>query len=128
FGLTGRAKRNPANGEKAAIITADTESLEKARQLGLTAWGPTEFLALTLAALLRKNAAAFHAMEITVWILDSLHESFPELVHAAEKRFPIESIHELFHALLKKQISIRDRVSILESMLSINGTSDVDLN
>ena len=52
----------------------------------------------------------------------------PELIDAALARFSVERICLLLRNLLTEEISIENMRTILESMLAVNGTTDVDLN
>jgi type III secretory pathway component EscV/tetratricopeptide (TPR) repeat protein len=126
--ITARAAVNPANGTECAIVREEKGSLEICRQAGLTIWGPDGFLVLYLATAIRKNAATFQNILATEHMLDSLRGAFPNLVDTAMKRFSTEHLCLVLRDLLDEEISIRDMRSVLESMLSINGTTDVDQN
>ena len=126
--IEGREAVNPENGKECAIIQGEEALSETCRQAGLTTWGPAGFLVLKLSAKIRKNAAVFQTIDVTNYMLDSLRTAFPELVNAAVNRFSVERICLLLRDLLDEEISIRDLRSILESMLAINGTTDVDMN
>lgn len=128
LGIKGREAVNPANGNACAIVSEEQALSETCREAGLTTWGPVGFLVLTLAAEIRKQAATFQTVNATQYILDSLSAAFPELTRVALKRFSVEEICLALRNLLDEGISIRDLRSILESMLSINGTTDVDLD
>jgi type III secretion protein V len=126
--IEGHKAINPANGSVCTIVREDQGSSDACRQAGLMTWGPVGFLVLTLAHEIRKVAASFQTVEATEYVLDSLGAFFPQLIDTARKRFSVEEISLLLRDLLEEEISIRDARSILESMLSINGTIDVDLN
>jgi type III secretory pathway component EscV len=117
---------NPVNGAAAAIVRETGAALDTCRRAGLTTWGPYGFLVLSLAAGVRDNAAAFQTMDATRHALDSLNRGFPALVGAALKRFTQAQIRLVLSELLQEEISVRDLRSILESLPSINGTTDVD--
>ncbi len=126
--ITAREAVNPANGNPSAIVREEKDSLGICRQAGLTIWGPDGFLVLYLAAAIRRNAATFQNILATEHMLDSLRGAFPYLVDTAMKRFSAEHLCLVLKDLLDEEISIRDMRSVLESMLSINGTTDVDQN
>jgi type III secretory pathway component EscV/Tfp pilus assembly protein PilF len=126
--ITGRDAVNPANGGECAIVRGEEVFSEVCHQAGLTTWGPAGFLVLTLSAEIRKNATTFQTINATQYILDSLRAAFPELIDTALKRFSVEQVCLILRDLLDEEISIRDLRSILESALSINGTTDVDLS
>jgi type III secretion protein V len=125
--IEGRAAVNPANGNPATIVRGDASMVQMCQQAGLTTWGPVGVLVLTLSAEIRKNAAEFQTLKVTEHGLGSLRAAFPELIETALKRFPIEKFDRILRELLEEEISIRDLKSILEGLLSIHGTTDVEL-
>lgn len=128
FGIEGRPAINPANGSACAIIREQGNLSRTCKDLGLTTWGPGGFLMLTLSAQIRKSAPAFQTADVTSYILHSLRKVFPELMDAALARFSVERICLLLRNLLREEISVRNMKTILESMLAVDGTTDVDLN
>jgi type III secretory pathway component EscV/tetratricopeptide (TPR) repeat protein len=126
--IEARPAVNPANDNECAIVAGGQPALKTCRDAGLTTWGPGGFLVLTLSAEIRKIASVFQTTEITQNILESLRAAFPELITQARRRFSILQICLVLKDLLDEEISIRDMRSILESMLSISGTTDVDLS
>jgi len=118
---------NPANGSQCAIIRGQAQ-VGICRAAGLTTWDPWGFLVLHLSAELRRAAAEFQSEEGTQYSLDLLAESFPDLVRFALERYSLPKISLLLRDLLEEEISIRNLRSILGSLLSINGTTNVDLN
>lgn len=65
---------------------------------------------------------------MTQYNLDMLGEAFPDLVRFALERYSLPKVSQVLRELLDEELSIRDMTSILESLLSIDGTTDVDLN
>jgi type III secretory pathway component EscV/tetratricopeptide (TPR) repeat protein len=126
--IVGRGAVNPATGAGCALLPLTPRGVETCLQAGLTTWGPHGFVVLSLAAAIRRNAAVFQTDDVTQYNLDSLGEAFPDLVRIALERYGAPGISMLFRELLEEQISIRDLRTILESLLSVNGTTDVDLN
>lgn len=118
---------NPANGSQCAVVRGQ-EQVEICNKAGLTTWNRREFLVLHLSAEVRRAAATFQTEEIAQYNLDSLAEAFPDLVRFALERYSLPKIALLCRELLTEGISIRDLRSILESLLAVNGTTDVDLN
>jgi flagellar biosynthesis component FlhA/tetratricopeptide (TPR) repeat protein len=127
LGLEGRAAVNPANGNQCAIIRDIQDQEESCRQAGLTTWGAEGYLVLCLSSEIRKAAAQFLTDELAEFCLDSLGETFPDLVRIAREQYSLTGIGLVLRGLLEEDISIRDMRSILESVLSIGGTTDVDL-
>jgi type III secretion protein V len=126
--IKGRETINPANGSACTIVREENALSKTCQEAGLTIWGPAGFLVLALSAEIRKNAAAFQTHAVTKYILESLLAVFPELIDTTLKRFTIEQLCQVLRSLLDEEISIRDMRSILESLLSINGTTDVDIS
>ncbi len=118
---------NPVNGSQCAIVRGQAQE-DICKQAGLTTWGPRGFLVLHLSAEIRRVAARFQTDEIAQCNVDSLAEAFPDLVRFALDRYGLPKIASLLRELLEEEISIRNLRGILESLLSVNGTTDVDLN
>ena len=128
LGIEGRAAVNPANGRACAIVREKANLSRTCKDAGLTVWGPGGFLVLTLSAQIRKSSPAFQTADVTTYTLNSLREFFPELIDATLARFSVEQIRLLLRNLLSEEISVRNMTTILESMLAVDGTTDVDLN
>jgi type III secretory pathway component EscV/Tfp pilus assembly protein PilF len=126
--IEGKEATNPVNGNKCAIVRDEKGASATCRQAGLTTWGPAGFLVLVLSAEIRKSAPAFQTNHATRYILNLLESLYPELVKAALNRFSVEQLCPILKDLLNEEISIRDLRRILESLLSINGTTNVDLH
>jgi type III secretory pathway component EscV/tetratricopeptide (TPR) repeat protein len=91
----------------------------------------TEFLISAvekLRELIREHAAMFQTVPVTKYMLDSLSTISPVLIESCRKRFTDQRMCRVLRELLNEEISIRDLRSILESLLSINGTINVDLD
>ena len=127
LGIQGRKAVNPANGSECTIVRDTKGEAGTCIQAGLTAWGPHGYLVLCLSSAIRRAAAQFQTDEATQHCLDSLAEAFPDLVRLALERYTLSQITLLLGELLDEEISIRDLRSILECLLSIDGTTDVDL-
>lgn len=126
--IRGREAINPANGAECAIVREQGNEHETCTQAGLTTWGPRGYLVLNLSAKVREAAREYQTEALTRHCLDRLAEAFPQLVQMALERYPLASINALLGELLVEEVSIRDLRSILESMLAVDGTTDVDLN
>ena len=127
LGIEGRKENNPANGSECAIVRETQGQTETCTKTGLTVWGPRGYLVLRLSSEIRKSAARFQTDDATKFILDSLGEAFPDLVRAALQRYTLTQISGVLRELLAEDISIRDLRSILESLLFVDGTTNVDL-
>ncbi|MFN2510042.1 MAG: FHIPEP family type III secretion protein [Pyrinomonadaceae bacterium] len=103
-------------------------SSKECQEAGLSTWGPAGFLVLKMSAEIRKHAADFQTLSATQYIVELLRTAFPDLVNTALTRFSADQICLVLRNLLDEGISVRDLRSILESLLSISGTTDVDLS
>ena len=119
---------NPANGNECAVVQGGHDQAMFCKQAGLSTWGRKGYLVLKLSAEIRQAAPQFQTDEVTRFILDSLAAAFPDLVRAALDRYGLSQIAQVLREMLDEEISIRDMRSILESLLSIDGTTDVDQN
>jgi type III secretory pathway component EscV/tetratricopeptide (TPR) repeat protein len=125
--VTGEAAINPASGNECTIVRGEPELL-RCRSIGLTTLGPAGYLVLRLSAEIRRHAPIFQTLEITQYALDSLRAQFPDLVEAALRRFSVSQICMILKTLLDEEISILDLPGILENLLALTGTIDVDLD
>ncbi|MEA2163155.1 MAG: hypothetical protein QOK37_1282 [Thermoanaerobaculia bacterium] len=128
LGVKARSSVNPATGVEAAVVRQSDMASERARSVGLTTWEPLAYVMLVLAAAVRKRAASFQTVAVTHYMLDKLEQAFPDLIRAAMARFEVDQIAHVLQHLLEEEISIRDLRGILEGILSVNGTLDVDLS
>ena len=128
LGISGRDGINPATGARCTIIRDDNGKLQRCLDADLTTWGPAGYVVLTLASELRRVAASFQTRAVTQYALDSLALSFPALVATALSRYSVDRVTLILRALIDEQIGIRDLRSVLEGLLSITATTDVDFS
>jgi flagellar biosynthesis component FlhA/lipopolysaccharide biosynthesis regulator YciM len=126
LGIEATEHENPANENESAKVRSASEKAPTCRSYGLTTWGPHGYLVLRLSAMIRQAAAQFQTDDMTAYMLDLLAESFPDMVRPALQRYGLSKLSAVLRELLSEEISIRDLRGILESLLSINGTTDVD--
>jgi len=124
--IDGRRTSNPASWIESAVVEETSGQAETCVAAGLTVWGPWAYIVLALTAEIRKSAAKFQTDETTKYALDLLSENFPDLVHAALQRYSIDQVASVLRHLVAEEISIRDLPSILEMLLLVDGTTDVD--
>jgi len=124
--VKGKAAINPANGSECAIINAaDAKSCESA---GLTTWDPPGYLILYLSHQLRKRAGSFLTKNMVKNVLDSFSLAFPDLVKTVLGKYDLFTMTWILRDLVEEEISIRDLRNILDNLLCINGTTNVDLS
>lgn len=92
----------------------------------LTVTSMEDLLAETLIREITASAASFLTLDVLQHSLDLLRSSCPALVDAALARFELAEVAEILRSLLEEQVSIKNLRAILEALLSINGTTNVD--
>ena len=128
LGVTGKDRLNPANSKQAAVVENENDALQLCITSGLTIWGPAGYLVLALAAELRNRAASFQTTTITKYMVELLRPVFPDLVDTVLTRFTFDQLTLLLKNLLDEGISIRDLRAIMEGLLSVRGTTGVDMS
>jgi type III secretion protein V len=127
FGVEGRDATNPSTGAAASVVRVAGGEHLTCRAAGFTTWGRAGHLVLHLSAALRRSAAALQTDDATGYLLDALAAVAPELVKAATERYPVRRLTPVLRHLLADEISIRNLRTILESLLCLDGSSNVDL-
>lgn len=112
--LPGKPVVHPAYDQPAWWI-AD-EELEIAEQLGLQVVEPQAIVASHLTEIVRGRAADLLGREDVKALLDGLRADYPTAVEEAIEAMTIGQIQKVLQALLAEQVSIRDIVSILETL------------
>lgn len=88
----------------------------------------TDFISQSLEAEIKRHAGNFLNTETVKFRMDLLREQFPTLIQAAEKRFNLITLVQIFRELFDEGISIRDLPRVLEGLLAIKETEAVDFN
>ena len=112
--LTGETTMDPAFGLPAVWITEDQR--EKAEQLGYTVVDPPSIIATHLTHLIEKHAAEILGRQEVQAILDTLKGEYPAVVEEVTKHLSVGLIQKVLQGLLQEQISIRNMVTILETL------------
>ena len=119
---------NPANNNPCAIIDdPDGKLAAICRQSGLTIWGMSGYLILSLSAAIRRLAGSFLNVELVSHNLNLLSEYYLQLVENVNVKLSLETLTPILRHLLDEEISIRDLRSILEALLEVEGTMKADL-
>ena len=124
--VKGEEALNPANGTECAVINVSDADI--CEQAGLTTWSESGYLVLLLASVLRQYAGSLLTHDLVSNNLDSLSIAFPVLVDTVRRRYDDATITSILRCLLDEQISIRDLRALLDGMLLVHGTVDVDLS
>lgn len=105
----------PAFGLPAKWIT--DQQREKAEILGYTVVDPPSVIATHLTEIIRRNAYELVGRQDVKVLIDNVKEEYPALVEEiVPKVLSIGEVQKVLANLLKEQISIRDMVTILETL------------
>lgn len=105
----------PAFGLPAKWITEDER--EKAEVLGYTVVDPPSIIATHLTEIIRNNAFELLGRQDVKVLVDNLKEEHPALVdEVVPKMLSIGEVQKVLGNLLREQVSIRDMVTILETL------------
>lgn len=105
----------PAFGLPATWI--EEEQRMKAESLGYTVVDPPSVLATHLSESLKRHAHEILGREEVVQLMEAVKETNPTLVTEAEKYMNTGLIQKILERLLKEGISIRNMVTILETLV-----------
>ncbi|MBV7338551.1 FHIPEP family type III secretion protein [Chloroflexi bacterium TSY] len=128
FNITAKSAINPTDGSRGSIIQDRDNTLEWCKSMDMPTWTPLEFIVLSISSEVRRNASKLLTAETVSFSIDLLRKEFPHLVASVVARFDIISLVSILRDLLYEQISIRNLQGILESLLTINGITRVDLS
>jgi flagellar biosynthesis protein FlhA len=113
--IEGIAAKEPAFGIQALWIP--TEKADHARTQGYTVVDAVSVLGTHLAELIRRHASELLSRQDTKNILDRVTEENPKVVEdLVPKLLPLATVQKVFQNLLRERVSIRDAVTILESL------------
>ncbi|AFS78590.1 flagellar biosynthesis protein FlhA [Gottschalkia acidurici 9a] len=117
----------PAFGLPAKWITENER--EKAEILGYTVVDPPSIIATHLTEIIKSNATNLLSRQDVKLLLDNVREEHPALVdEITPKELSLGEIQKVLSNLLKEQISIRDMVTILETLADyVHITRDTDM-
>ncbi|MDR2597175.1 MAG: flagellar biosynthesis protein FlhA [Treponema sp.] len=115
--MYGEKTVDPAFGLPAIWI--DHEKRDEAERSGYTVVDPPSIIATHLTEIIRRHAAEILGLQDTQAILDTLRKEYPAVVDEVlreGKGLRITEIQKILHGLLRERVSIRNMVSILESI------------
>jgi flagellar biosynthesis protein FlhA len=115
--IEGEKTVDPAVGLPAIWI--DQDRRDEAERAGYTVVDPPSIRATHLTEIIRRHAADILGLQDVQAILDTLRKEYPAVVEEVlreGKGLRITEIQKILHGLLKERVSIRNMVSILESV------------
>jgi flagellar biosynthesis protein FlhA len=113
--FAGIATKEPAFGLDALWVPS--EQADAARRAGFTVVDPASVLTTHLAELIRRHAHELFSRQDTKRLLDRVAEENPRVVEdLVPKLLPLATVQKVLQNLLRERASIRDAVTILESL------------
>ncbi|MBF0544437.1 MAG: flagellar biosynthesis protein FlhA [Candidatus Riflebacteria bacterium] len=123
--VTGIEVREPAFGLPAVWVTQAMR--ERAEMGGYTVVDPSTVIATHLTELVRKNAHEIFGRQELKSLLDSVKASYPLIVEEVVPSIvPNSILLRVLQNLLKEGVSIRNMVTILESLADCKGITEID--
>lgn len=125
--IVGIPTKEPAFGLPALWIADNIR--EQAEFAGYTVVDPPSVVATHLTEVLRKHASELLGRQETKQLIDSLRETYPALVdELVPNQMSTGEIQKVLINLLREKVSIRDLVTILETLADYVGyTKDTDI-
>jgi flagellar biosynthesis protein FlhA len=120
--LEGQKTRDPAFNMNAVWVPL--ERSEHARSLGYTVVDGVSVLGTHLSELIHRNASELFSRQDAKKLLDRVAVENPKVVEdLVPKALPLAVVQKVLQNLLRERVSIRDAVSILESLGEAAGTT-----
>jgi flagellar biosynthesis protein FlhA len=118
----GKQTRDPAFGMIGWWLPAD--QAERARRTGFTVVDPVSVMGTHLAELIRRHAHELFSRQDAKRLLDRVTVENPKVVEdLVPKLLSLAAMQRVLQNLLRERVSIRDAVSILESLGEAAGTT-----
>ncbi len=117
--IPGAKTIDPTFGLPAIWINEDAR--DRAERAGYTVVDSPSIIATHLTEIIRNFAHEILGRQEVKAIIDALKEDFSAVVEEVNKDFIIGDIQKVLQGLLKEQVSIRNIVSILETMSDFSG-------
>jgi type III secretory pathway component EscV len=118
IGVASRPALNPLWENEASIVQGGNEARLKCEQAGYEIVNPVDYIFLSVAATVRKNAGLLLSVELVEHFLATLEEFYPDLINAVRTHVDISTLTETLRAKLKRNSSIKNMPPILEDLLS----------
>lgn len=120
-------------GEKTRDPTFDLPALwiaeeqrDRAERAGYTVVDAPSIIATHLTDVIKRHASEILGRQEVQSILDALKKDYPAVVEDASKRLSLGEIQKVLQGLLREQVSVRNMVTILETLADYSGvTKDI---
>ena len=112
--IPGEKTVDPAFGLPAKWISE--ENRDKAERAGFTVVDPPSIIATHLTELIKRHAAEILGRQEVKAILDTLKKDYPAVVDEVQGILGIGDVQKVLQGLLREQVSIRNMVTILETL------------
>ncbi len=112
--IPGERTRDPAFGLPALWVTE--EYRERAERAGYTVVDAPSIIATHLTEVIKRHAAEILGRQECRTLLDGLKKDYPAVVEEAQANLSLGEIQKVLQGLLKEQVSIRNMVTILETL------------
>jgi len=112
--IEGEKTTDPAFGLPAIWLTEDQR--DRAQRAGYAVVDSPTILVTHLTEMIKSRAQEILGRQEVQSILDTLKKDFSAVVEEANKHFTVGEIQKVMQGLLREQVSIRNTVSILETM------------
>jgi flagellar biosynthesis protein FlhA len=123
--VPGMETREPAFGLPALwVASADRERAELA---GYTVVDPPAVVATHLTELIRRHAHELLGRQEVKQLVDLVKESHPAVVEELQRSFSLGEIQKVLQNLMREGLSIRDLVTIFETLADYGGNKDLEL-
>lgn len=124
--IQGMETREPAFGLP-ALWVAETDR-ERAEMAGYTVVDPPAVIATHLTELIRRHAHELMGRQETKQLVDLIKESHPAVTEELQRVLNLGEVQKVLQNLLREGVSIRDLVSIFETLADWGGaTKDLEL-
>ena len=112
--IPGERTVDPAFGLPA--IWVSEERRDEAERAGYTVIDPPSIIATHLTEIIKSHAAEILGRQDAQRILDDIKKDYPAVVEDAQKNLSLGEIQKALQSLLREQVSIRNMVTILETL------------
>lgn len=121
--IEGETTSEPAFGLPARWIKESDR--EKAESLGYTVVDPPTIISTHIQELIKTHCHEILGREETKQIIDAFKSDFPTLTEDVLKDYKMSSIQKILQNLLKEGVSIRDLITILETLSEHNPQTQI---